>query len=386
MPALNETLMPPGQDETGGRPSTPLIYVVDWLPPDFGAVGQYALNATRDLAKAGRDVVLIGLTRGPPSMQVSIPPDSGSGSLTVVRLHASPYSKTRLWRRLAWTFATNSRLFWAVYRHPKSRRADIQFTGAPPFFLYFALPLKVWRRARLIYRITDFYPEAIIAHLGRRSAVLGAIERVTWFLRRRVDAFEVLGEDQRRMLERGGINPERITVKRDTAPITVTGAEPPAPRPLVLENKKVLLYSGNYGAAHEVDTVVEGFVRHYRNGNGRFGLWLNATGQNADLLERRLRANDIAVARSAPVPLDELPNVLAAADTHLITLRTAFSGIVFPSKVYGCIQSGKPIVFVGPTSSDVHRLCVQAGGSYRQVTPGDPDGFARALDDLAAAS
>jgi glycosyltransferase involved in cell wall biosynthesis len=385
MPAPNG-LMPPGQDDADGRPSRPLVYVVDWLPPDFGAVGQYALNAARDLATAGRDVVLIGLTRGPPSTQVSIPPDGGGGSLTVIRLHASPYGKTRLWHRLAWTFATNSRLFWAAARHPKSFRADIQFTGAPPFFLYFALPLKIWRRARLIYRITDFYPEAIIAHLGRRSVVLGALERITWFLRRRVDAFEALGEDQRRTLERGGINPEHIVVKRDTAPITVTGAELPAPRPLVLGNKKVLLYSGNYGAAHEVDTVVDGFVRHYRDGNGRFGLWLNAIGQNADLLERRLRANGIAVARSAPVPLAELPSVLAAADAHLITLRTAFSGIVFPSKVYACIQSGKPIVFVGPTSSDVHLLCAQAGGCYRQVTPGDPDEFARALDDLAAAS
>jgi hypothetical protein len=46
------------------------------------------------------------------------------------------------------------------------------------------------RNARLVYRITDFYPEVLIAELGRRQWLV-AIERLTWLLRRKVDAFEV---------------------------------------------------------------------------------------------------------------------------------------------------------------------------------------------------
>src|SRR5262245_66513888 len=115
--------------------------------------------------------------------------------------------------------------------------------------LYAAIALKFLRRARLIYRITDFYPETIIAHLGR-SPPLELLERFTWFLRKKVDLFEVLGEDQRALLLRGGISQERILIKRDTAPVTVTGRETPAPRPSVLRDRKVLLYSGNYGVAH----------------------------------------------------------------------------------------------------------------------------------------
>jgi hypothetical protein len=143
-----------------------------------------------------------------------------------------------------------------------------------------------------------------------------------------------------------------------------------------------LLYSGNYGLAHDVDTVIAGLGEHHRNGSGRFALWLNATGRNADLVEQRLTAMGVPVARTPLVPLEQLPSLLAAADAHLIALRAAFAGIVFPSKVYACIQSKRPILFVGPAESDVHLLCTQAGGRYRRVEPGDAAGFARALDEL----
>ena len=129
--------------------------------------------------------------------------------------------------------------------------------------------------------------------------------------------------------------------------------------------------------------MAQGLARHHRAGKGRFGLWLNATGRNADVLER-LTELGIPVVRTPPVALEDFPGLLAAADAHLIALRSEFAGIVFPSKVYGCILSGRPIVFVGPTNSDVHLLCRQARQRYVQVTPGDAAAFARALDELSA--
>jgi hypothetical protein len=355
--------------------------VVDWLPPDFGAVGQYALMQSRQKAAKGREVYLIGLTHSQSSSEIAR--FSNCGLLTIHRLHAKPYEKTKLLQRLIWTFSTNARLLWAVFRQPNSRGAEILFTGAPPFMLYFAIALKYLRGARLIYRITDFYPEAIIAHWGRRSPLLALVECVTWFLRKKVDVFEVLGEDQRALLLRGGIPQDRIVINRDTAPVPITGREVPAAKPTVLRNRKVLLYSGNYGVAHELETVAQGLARHHQLGTGQFGLWLNASGQNADILERRLLEQNVPVAHTAPVELKDFPALLAAADAHLITLRSEFAGIVFPSKVYACILSGRPMIFVGPKSSDVHLLCSQAQQRYIHVTPGDVAGFAQALEELS---
>ena len=88
--------------------------------------------------------------------------------------------------------------------------------------------------------------------------------------------------------------------------------------------------------------------------------------------------------RSQPGHLEQLPRLLVTADAHLITLRPEFSGIVLPSKVYGCIASRRPVLFVGPTGSDVHALCRDADlPAYEHVQTGDIDGFAAALDRLA---
>lgn len=361
-----------------------LFYVVDWLPPDFGAVGQYGLKVAREIAATGRRVRLVGLTSSSTDTRQEVL--TGGGTLEIRRIAAARYSKSRYLSRLFWTLRTNLRLMWEVVRQRESRRADILFTGAPPFMLFFAVAAKWLRRARLTYRITDFYPEVIIAALGRCPLPLALFQRVTWFLRRQVDAFQVLGEDQRRILLAGGIAADRITLERDGSPIPISGDEEPLPRPSELAGRRVLLYSGNYGVAHEVDTVIEGLIRHHRQGSGRFALWLNASGANAELVESRLRAAGIPFARSQPVALEQLPALLVSADAHLITLQSRFSGIVLPSKIYACLASRRPILFVGPKTSDVHLLCTQSASLiYEQVEPNDVAGFAVALERLAEA-
>ena len=88
--------------------------------------------------------------------------------------------------------------------------------------------------------------------------------------------------------------------------------------------------------------------------------------------------------RGRPVPLDQLPGLLLAADAHLITLRDPFVGYVLPSKVYACLESRRDVLYVGSRQSDVHLLCSQAClGGYFQVEVGDVEGLARALEEIA---
>jgi hypothetical protein len=339
------------------------------------------MKFAHDLAREGRHVYLIGLGTNAKS---TVTNEVGAGVLEIIKIHTASYNKSRLSRRLVWTLRTNARLLWEIIRHPDSRGADLLFTGSPPFFLYFAALAKFIRRVRLIYRITDFYPEVLIADRGNQSLPLRLLQRLTWFVRRRVDMFEVLGEDQRRILLQNGIPPERLVLKRDFSPVPISGDERPLPHPKELSGLAVLLYSGNYGVVHDVDTIVEGFIQHHRSGSGGVGLWVNATGTNADKVEARLRSAGVPHARTRTVPLDQLPALLVSADAHLITLRRAFSGIVLPSKVYACIASGRPIIYVGPKSSDIHLLCSeQMPHTYTQVEPGDVVGFAATLEMLA---
>ena len=82
--------------------------------------------------------------------------------------------------------------------------------------------------------------------------------------------------------------------------------------------------------------------------------------------------------------MEQLASLLISPDAHLVTLSDAFVGFVLPSKVHGCIDSGKPTLFIGSERSDVHRLCVgKTTTAYERVDVGDVAGCASALERLA---
>jgi hypothetical protein len=361
--------------------SARIVHLCDWLPPDFGAVGQYALEAARNRARAGAEVLLAGLSsRGDSEVEER----HGAGRLRILRLASEPCEREHFVARAAWTLVTDLRLVAATL--PDLARADtILFTGSPPLLVHLLVPLNLLLRRRLVYRITDFHPECLIAELGRAPLWLRLFLRWTSVLRRAVDEFEVLGEDQRRRLLAAGIRAERVRLERDDSPVPFPAGLEPLPRPAPLAGRLVLLYSGNFGLAHDDATFVEGYRRHHASGSGRVALWLNATGARADRVEARLRAEGLPVHRSAPVPTAELARLLASADAHLITLRDEFVGYVMPSKVYGCIRSGRPVLFVGSTASDVDLLCRERlpPGRYLRAAAGDPEAVAAALETLS---
>lgn len=359
---------------------TRLVYLCDWLPPDFGAVGQYSLLFARERAARGDDVVLAGLSSTADSVEEE---RTGEGRLRIVRYRAPTYDRADFRTRALWTARTDLGLVWRLRK--ELRAADeILFTGSPPFLIQLLVPLNLLLRKRLTYRITDFHPECLMAEMGRVPVMLRLFHRWTVALRRRVDRFEVLGEDQRRRLLEIGIDPGRIALKRDPSPVEIPPGTPPLDRPAELAGYSILLYSGNFGVAHDHETFVEGYRRHHREGSGRVALWLNATGAKADQVEEILRREGLPVHRGRPVPLEQLSRLLVTPDAHLITLRDGFVGYVLPSKVYGCVQSGHGVLYVGSPASDVHLLCAEEipPERYWRVDTGDPAGVFHALEAI----
>ena len=359
-----------------------LVYICDWLPPDFGAVGQYAVLGAREWASEGWEVTLVGLTSGQSSRQQA--EAVGEGSLEIVRVYRRAYQKHKFASRLLWTILSNVLLLAAAFGAMRRTHA-ILFTGSPPLMLHFIAPLNILLRKRLIYRIMDFHPECLIAERGRSGLLLRYLLRLTNFWRGRVDTFEVLGLDQARRLSDIGIAKERIRLKPNPSPVSFPSGIAPLPLPDQLRGGAgVVLYSGNWGVAHDENTFIEAYSKYFLQSQRGLRFWLNATGAKADRVERELRLRGVPVYRSRLVPLEDLARLLLTADVHLVTLRDPFVGYVLPSKSHACIESGKRILFVGSEHSDVHRLASLAlpAGRYRRVAVGDVDGLISALSAM----
>jgi len=358
------------------------VYICDWLPPDFGAVGQYAVMFAQQWAREGWAVTLVGLS-SKESRREDVGP-IGTGSLEMFRIHRPAYKKQKFAERLNWTVVSNIRLLHGAFS--AMRQADaILFTGSPPLMLHFIAPLNLVLRKKLIYRITDFHPECLIAERGHAGFILGLLLRLTRFWRHRVDHFEVLGFDQARRLAECGIEAKRIVLKRDPSPVTFPPELSPMPLPDALRGMPgIILYSGNWGLAHDESTFIEGYARYVSESARPLGFWLNATGAKADRVADELDARGVPFYRSNLVPLEAVPRLLSAVDVHLITLRNAFVGYVLPSKVHACIESKKTIVFVGSQDSDIHLLASEAlpQAKYHRIAVGDVKGLVQALHQI----
>ena len=370
---------------TPEQPRERLLYIVDWLPPDFGAIGQYALQHCVERAQAGWDVVLAGLSSEKTSEEVQ--QFEGGGTLRIRRLKAQAFDRNSFIKRAIWTFRTNARLLWHN-RRELAWTKRVLITGSPPFLIHFMAPLNRGMGKSLTYRIADFHPECLMAGVDRVPLVLTLFHRLTLAMRKSVQHFEVLGEDQRERLIEAGIDAERIELERCPSPVEIDPNAKPLDRPSELKDHAVLLYSGNFGRAHDYETFLEGYRLHHerakQSGKRSTALWLNAIGAHAAIVEERIKAMDLPLVRGQPVPLNQLANLMVTPDAHLITLLDEFVGYVVPSKVYACIESGRPVLYVGSKKSDVHLLCSQDVKRYWQAETGNAASVADALDAIAA--
>ena len=82
-------------------------------------------------------------------------------------------------------------------------------------------------------------------------------------------------------------------------------------------------------------------------------------------------------------PASEIPNVLAAGDIHIVTVKRGLEGVIVPSKLYPILAAGKPVLAVSTRETDVARIISDAGCGV-VVDPDDPQGVAAAIRELAA--
>jgi glycosyltransferase involved in cell wall biosynthesis len=113
-----------------------------------------------------------------------------------------------------------------------------------------------------------------------------------------------------------------------------------------------LLYSGNLGRAHD-HTPFLALARRLR-GTG-IHVAFGVRGNRAEELAASITPDDSNIHLAPFAPESELESRLGAADVHLVSLSGGWSGVVVPSKFFGALAAGRPVLFAGPADSDVAR-------------------------------
>lgn len=254
--------------------------------------------------------------------------------------------------------------------------------STPPLVAALGLLVKRLRGARFVYWVMDVYPELAVAlgALDAGSAAARALGALGQLLYAQADAVIALDDAMRDRLVAAGAAPERVTVIDNWADDAVRPLDGPNPlrRALALEGRFVVSYSGNMGLGHDFDTLL-GAMAHLR---GEDVHWLFiGDGPRRGWLEAEVRRRGADATFLPYRPRDELPVSLSAADASIVSLGPNLAGLIAPSKLYGILAAGVPVLYVGPPAGRTSDVIRRAGVGLA-VDNGDVAGFARAIRTL----
>jgi glycosyltransferase involved in cell wall biosynthesis len=107
--------------------------------------------------------------------------------------------------------------------------------------------------------------------------------------------------------------------------------------------------------AHDVDTIAQAMTALKNDKN--FHFIFAGGGARRKPLEALCREREIPSVEFRPYsPKMSLGESLGSGHIGLITQQTACLGSVVPSKVYGLLAAGRPVLFIGPEESTVAQI------------------------------
>jgi colanic acid biosynthesis glycosyl transferase WcaI len=280
--------------------------------------------------------------------------------VTVIRVGSTDYPRTQMTRRVL------NYLTYVALSIPRALfvRSDLILAMTdPPFEGIVGAFVAMLKAQPFVYNIRDLYPDMA---LGGSIVEPGLLARVwemlhRWALRRATRVI-VLGEDMRARIISKGVALDRVAVVRDGVelpPASSSACELDAEviRTIRSGYRFVLLHAGNLGFYGAWETLLAAARELAED-----GVSLVFVGDGAQRSRLEAAAAGATNVRFLPFfPTHQLASVLSAADAHVVTIKRGLEGVVVPSKLYGVLAAGRPIVVVAPQQTDAASLAARDG-------------------------
>jgi glycosyltransferase involved in cell wall biosynthesis len=351
-----------------------ILVVSQVYPPDPASVGQHLADLSSGMSSRGFSVNVLTADRGYDDPKQKYPRTGTVAGAKVRRLRFSSFGKRSMPIR-----ALGAILFSlsAAVRGTFLRKVDaIVITTAPPLGVLTGLWLARIRRAALVYWVMDLNPDQAVS-LGltpHDSLVARLLRGVNGMAFRRADLLVVLDHFmERRVRQEYGVERPMLVM-------------PPWPHDQFLgptdhssnrfrteggvrEGQLVFMYAGNHAESAPVTTFLR--AAEALSDDDRVCFFFVGGGRKKPDVEEFVGSRGLSNVRCLPYqPLEDLGELLGAADVHMVTMGEQLVGINHPCKVYGAMGAARPILYVGPSPSHISDLIDEHEIGWH-VNPGD---------------
>ena len=248
----------------------------------------------------------------------------------------------------------------------------ILFTSPPMLFIIWSWFL---RRRRLPYIIhcMDVYPEMLKAAYNIPNIVYSFLLKLARYSLSKAARIVLIGEDQLKLESIQKLSLNKIVFQENKTSI-VLGELP-------RRNDDVVRigYFGSYGVPHDIDC----FCSAIKELDSIHLSIVSKTSKARELVSKYRGVVNIVHYDNASN--EEFQMLLNSVDYYLVSLRSEFTGISVPSKIYTALCNGVKVIFYGNASSDIamkvsqnHGLSIHSGLDKKTLV--------RILKDLEPAS
>jgi len=370
-------------------PVPKLVFVNRYFFPDESATSRMLSDLAFRLARCGVAVAVVTSRQLYSDAQADLPAREFVNGVDVHRVATASRGRSRLAGR-AMDYASFHVMAGRTLLRMLARGDVVVAKTDPPLISATVARAAAWKDALLVNWLQDLFPE--VASVLTPGLVPSWLERLLLALRdnslRTARMNVVLSDGMRRHVLARIADERRVrTIPNwaDVANIVPLPTDASVTRHrLGLSRRFVVGYSGNFGRAHEFETLL-GAACLLRE-ESRFAFLMTGAGAKSGGLRQAVQGqglNNFVFQDYQPPEL--LSDSMAAADVHLVSLLPALEGLIVPSKVYGILAAARPAVFIGDPAGDLatmlhDRVC---GVSVRVGDSADLAAQLRALADDA---
>ena len=364
-----------------------LLVLCQLFYPELVGTGQTLTELCEVLVDMG---VAIEVLCGPPTYvdrKSLIPNDIEYHGIRIRRAWGTRFPKLNIIGRIInqVTFAISAFLRLAS----DSSKLPILVLTNPPFLAMICSILRIFKGRRYVYLIFDVYPETPI-QLGilKQNGVTSRIwDWCNRFMFKYASVIIVIGRCMRDIVvkkvgseARGNIR--IVHVWSDDKLIQgVSDNENPFRQKWDLEGKFVVSYSGNMGRFHDMETIIETARILNEKRNDIVFLFIGEGHKKAKIQELARAWTLENCQFHTYVERKDLGLSLQCADIGLVSLLEGQEGLSVPSKAFGLMAGGLPVIGVMSYKSEVARIIVEEQCGV-VIKPGDAGGLAKAILDL----
>ena len=356
-----------------------LIILSQYFYPDLSSTSQLLTELAEDLNEYGYHIKVYTVKPSYLKSKIETKKEEIYKGIDIYRVAATRFNKNNIFSRLinffSYVFLVFSKLLFQKDKYP------LLIVSNPPFLSMIGLLFRKIRKQKYIYLIYDIYPEIAVkmGYLKEKNIIVKLWDKINYQVLINAEKAIVLGEYMAEKIEKKYqlFEDHKIKIIHNWADehfiIPIKKEENWFVKKYNLEDKFIILFSGNIGLLQDLSTVINAAekLKVYKD------ILFLFIGEGGGLNKLRTIVSQKKLHNVKFLPYqskEKFPYSLNASDISIIALKKGVEGLAVPCKTYGILASGRAVLGLVGDNCEVADVIKNAECGFR-VDQGDVDGL-----------